>query len=199
MNSSKSQPNDVRPIIISGPSGVGKGTLIQMLENAHPGTFTRTVSHTTRQPRDAEAEGSTYFYVSKPEFQSLISQNAFIEYTYFSGNYYGTSRRTVAYQTAEGLVVVLEIDVEGVKQLRETAIIDARYVLIEPPSLDELEARLRQRSTKTEVSIEKKLGQARCELEQAETSGLYDMVLVNEDLDASYKKLEAFIWGLSTD
>ncbi|KAL7939069.1 guanylate kinase [Trichoderma chlorosporum] len=188
---------DVRPIIISGPSGVGKGTLIQMLNDAHPGVFTKTVSHTTRQPREGETEGSTYFYVSEPAFESLISENAFVEYTYFSGNYYGTSKRTITDQMAKGLVVVLEIDIQGVKQMRETAIIDARYVFIKPPSFDDLETRLRKRSTETEASIKKRLGQAKHELEQAETLGLYDMILVNENLAVSYDKLETFVWGSS--
>ncbi|UKZ47049.1 hypothetical protein TrVGV298_001261 [Trichoderma virens] len=178
-----SKPIVVRPIIISGPSGVGKGTLIQMLDDAHPGIFTRTVSHTTRQPREGETKGNTYFYVSEPDFKSLIAESAFVEYTCFSGNYY----------------VVVEIDIEGVKQMRERAIIDPRYVFIKPPSFDELETRLRKRSTETDASIEKRLGRAKRELEQVDASGLYDMVLVNEDLAVSYDKLKAFVWGSSTE
>ncbi|KAL7958020.1 guanylate kinase [Trichoderma compactum] len=194
-----SKPIDIRPIIISGPSGVGKGTLIQMLHRAHPSIFTKTVSHTTRQPREGEAEGDNCYYVSKPEFVSLISEGAFVEYTYFSGNYYGISKQTIADQMEKGLVVVLEIDIEGVKQMRETTIIDARYVFIKAPSFEELETRLRNHSTETEASMEKRLKQAKCELEQADTPGLYDMVLVNEDIAVSYQKLEAFIWGVSTE
>ncbi|UKZ73623.1 hypothetical protein TrVFT333_001271 [Trichoderma virens FT-333] len=194
-----SKPTDVRPIIISGPSGVGKETLIQMLDDAHPGIFTRTVSHTTRQPREGETEGNTYFYVSEPDFISLISENAFVEYTCFSGNYYGTSKQTIRDQMAKGLVVVVEIDIEGVKQMRERAIIDSRYVFIKPPSFDELETRLRKRSTETDASMEKRLGRAKRELEQVDASGLYDMVLVNEDLAVSYDKLKAFVWGSSTE
>ncbi|KAL6820031.1 guanylate kinase [Trichoderma camerunense] len=191
---------DIRPIIISGPSGVGKGTLIQMLHDKHPGIFTKTVSHTTRQPRAGEIEGVNYFFVSKPEFESLIAKNAFVEYTYFSGNYYGTSKQTIKNQMAKGLLVVLEIDIEGVKQMREaTAVIDARYVFIKPPNFEELETRLRNRSTETEESIEKRLQQAKQELEQAETPGLYDMVLVNENIAVSYATLERFIWILSTE
>ncbi|KAL7916770.1 guanylate kinase [Trichoderma velutinum] len=189
----------VRPIVISGPSGVGKGTLIQMFDDAHPRIFTKTVSHTTRQPREGETEGDTYFYVSKPEFETLISENAFVEYTYFSGNYYGTSKQTITEQMAKGLVVVLEIDIEGVKQMRETTAIDARYVFIKPPNFDELETRLLKRSSETAASMEKRLRQAKCELESAEIPGLYDMVLVNENLAVSYNKLETFIWGLSTE
>ncbi|KAL6796310.1 guanylate kinase [Trichoderma sp. SZMC 28013] len=190
---------NVRPIIISGPSGVGKGTLIQMLYDAHPGIFTKTVSHTTRQPREGEIEGDNYFYVSKPRFESLISEDSFVEYTYFSGNHYGTSKNTITDQMAKGLVVVLEIDIEGVKQMREASVIDARYIFIKPPSFEELETRLRKRSTETEASMEKRLKQAKCELEQADTPGLYDMVLVNEDLAVSYDRLQTFIWGSSAE
>ncbi|PTB59999.1 hypothetical protein M431DRAFT_116 [Trichoderma harzianum CBS 226.95] len=188
-----------RPIIISGPSGVGKGTLIQMLHDRHPGIFTKTVSHTTRQPRAGEIEGVNYFFVSKAKFRSLISKNAFVEYTYFSGNYYGTSKQTIKDQMAKGLLVVLEIDIEGVKQMRKATDIDASYVFIKPPNFEELETRLRNRSTETEESIEKRLQQAKDELEQADTPGLYDMVLVNENIAVSYDKLENFLWRLSAD
>ncbi|KAJ4865603.1 guanylate kinase domain-containing protein [Trichoderma breve] len=176
-----------RPIIISGPSGVGKGTLIQMLHDKHPGLLTKTVSHTTRQPRQGEIEGENYFFISKSKFRSLISKNAFVEYTYFSGNYYGTTKQTIKDQTAKGMMVVLEIDIEGVKQMRKATDIDASYVFIKPPSFEELETRLRNRSTETEESIEQRLQQAKQELEQADTPGLYDMVLVNEDIAVSYR------------
>ncbi|KAL5089108.1 hypothetical protein Trisim1_005963 [Trichoderma cf. simile WF8] len=190
-----------RPIIISGPSGVGKGTLIQMLHDKHPGLLTKTVSHTTRQPREGEIEGEDYFFVSKAKFRSLISKNALVEYTYFSGNYYGTSKKTVKNQTANGMMVVLEIDIEGVKQMRKATDIDinASYVFIKPPSFEELETRLRNRSTETEEDIENRLQQAKQELEQADTPGLYDMVLVNENIEVAYVKLENFLWGLAAD
>ncbi|KKP04317.1 guanylate kinase [Trichoderma harzianum] len=189
----------LRPIIISGPSGVGKGTLIQMLHDKNPGRFTKTVSHTTHQPRAGEIEGENYFFVSKTKFEKLIAKNAFVEYTYFSGNYYGTSKKTIKDQTAKGRLVMLEIDIEGVKQMRKATDIDASYVFIKPPSFEELETRLRNRSTETEESIEKRLQQAKQELEQADTPGLYDMVLVNEDIAVSYDKLANFLWRLLAD
>ena len=112
-----------------------------MLEDAHPGVFTKTVSHTTRQPRPGDVEGDTYYYISQSEFAALLSKNELIEHTYFSGNYYGTGKKTITDQMARGLVVLLEIDVEGVRQMREQSIIDARYIFIKPPNSDELEAR----------------------------------------------------------
>ncbi|KAM6478088.1 P-loop containing nucleoside triphosphate hydrolase protein [Trichoderma sp. SZMC 28011] len=198
-NRSQSSTMQFRPIIISGPSGVGKGTLIQMLHDKHPGLLTKTVSHTTRQPRPDEIEGEDYFFVSKAKFRSLISENALVEYTYFSGNYYGTSKKTVKNQTAKGMIVVLEIDIEGVKQMRKATDFDASYVFIKPPSFEELETRLRNRGTETEESIEQRLQQAKQELEQADTPGLYDMVLVNENIEVSYVNLENFLWRLTAD
>ena len=95
-------PQNRWPVVISGPSGVGKGTLAQKLFDAHPGVFAPTVSHTTRAPRSGEVEGVSYYFISVTEFELLISQNAFVEYTCFSGHYYGTSKHTIAEQTAKG-------------------------------------------------------------------------------------------------
>jgi guanylate kinase len=90
---------------------------------------------------------------------------------------------------------VLEIDIEGVKQMRQKSIIDARYIFIKPPSFEELAARLQRRSTETEMSIKKRMQQAKAELQQAETLGLYDKIIVNENLATAYKELESFICG----
>ncbi|EGR44299.1 uncharacterized protein TRIREDRAFT_112371 [Trichoderma reesei QM6a] len=195
LTSSKIEPADVRPIVISGPSGVGKGTLIQMLQDAHPGVFTRTVSHTTRKPRVGEVEGVSYFFVPDGRFGAMVWNDAFVEYTFFGGNSYGTSQQNLEDQMATGLVVILEVDVEGVKQMRQAGTVDARYIFIKPPRFDTLETRLRGRNTETEESIEKRLEQATRELDQL---GYYDMVIMNDDLAETYKKLEAFIWGSTT-
>ncbi|KAJ5297310.1 hypothetical protein N7508_007559 [Penicillium antarcticum] len=97
-----SSPQDHRPIVISGPSGVGKGTLVQKLFDKHPGTFGFTVSHTTRKPRLGEVEGVAYFFVSLSEFSSLCAQGALMEHAYFSGNYYGTSKQSIDDQASKG-------------------------------------------------------------------------------------------------
>ncbi|KAF2221377.1 P-loop containing nucleoside triphosphate hydrolase protein [Elsinoe ampelina] len=186
---------DRRPVVISGPSGVGKGTLCQRLFDAYPNTFALTTSHTTRQPRAGEVEGVNYFYVSTSTFTSLISQDAFVEYTTFGGNYYGTSKQTIEDQTAKGLVVVLDIEMEGVKRIKASSGIDARYVFIKPPSFEALEARLRGRGTEKEEDIQKRLAQAAVELEYANTHGVHDKIIVNDDLDKSFAELEDFIFG----
>lgn len=191
-------PKDLRPIVISGPSGVVKGTLAQKLFDAHPGTLASTVSHTTRKPRTGEVEGVTYFFVSPSEFSSLVSQNAFVEYTFFGGHYYGTSKQTIADQTAKGAVVVLDIEMQGIKQMKGNSGIDARYVFIKSPSFEGLEARLRSRGTEEEEDIQKRLAQARVELEYADTPGVHDIIIVNDDLEKAYEELDGFVYGLNS-
>ncbi|KAI1121097.1 guanylate kinase [Nemania abortiva] len=185
---------DLRPIVISGPSGVGKGTLIDMISSAHPGTFGSTVSHTTREPRNGEIEGINYYYVSPSDFSLLVSQNAFAEHTSFSGHFYGTSKQTIADQAAKGLVAILDIEMEGVKQMKASLTVDARYVFIKPPSFEALEARLLSRGTENEGQIQRRLAQARVELEYADTPGVHDILIVNDDLDNAFRELDGFIF-----
>ncbi|KAB5539257.1 guanylate kinase [Coniochaeta sp. 2T2.1] len=187
-------PRDRRPIVISGPSGVGKGTLIDMISGAHPGTFGSTVSHTTRKPRDGEVEGVNYYYVSPSDFSFLVSQNSLAEHTSFSGHFYGTGKQTIADQAAKGLVAILDIEMEGVKQMKANLAVDARYVFIKPPSFEALEARLRSRGTENEEQIQRRLDQARVELEFADTPGVYDFIIVNDDLDKAFRELDEFIF-----
>jgi guanylate kinase len=185
---------DRRPIVISGPSGVGKGTLRQKLFDAYPDTFALTVSHTTRKPRPGEVDGVDYFFTTPSTFTSLISQDSFVEHARFGDNYYGTSKQTIADQTAKGRVVVLEVEMEGVKQMRASSSIDARYVFIKPPALETLEARLKGRSTENAGDIQKRLAQAKVELEFADTPGVHDKIIVNDDLDKAFEELHKFVY-----
>ncbi|CEL08204.1 hypothetical protein ASPCAL11355 [Aspergillus calidoustus] len=188
-------PRDRRPIVISGPSGVGKGTLIKKLFDEHPNTFAFTVSHTTRKPRIGEVEGRDYFFVTPSTFDNLISQEAFVEHATFSGNQYGTSKQTIMDEMAKGLVVVLDIEMQGVKQMKANPSIDARYVFIKPPSFETLEQRLRGRGTEKDEDIQKRLAQAKAEIEYADTEGVYDKIIVNDDLERAFKELEEFVYG----
>lgn len=190
-------PRDRRSIVISGPSGVGKGTLIQKLFDTHPDTFGFAVSHTTRKPRPGEVEGVTYFFVSPSEFSSLCAQGALVEHAYFSGNYYGTSKQTIDDQIRKGLVVVLDIEIQGVKQVKANASIDARYVFIRPPSFEVLEARLRARGPGNEEEIQRRLAQARVEFEYADLQGSYDKIIVNDSVETAFRELEMFVFGLT--
>ncbi|KAH6628845.1 guanylate kinase [Chaetomium tenue] len=187
-----------RPVVISGPSGVGKGTLYQKLLDAYPETFATTVSHTTRKPRPGEVEGTAYYFVSRDKFESLIAEGTFLEFAEFNGNLYGTSKQTVMDQTLKGSIVLLDIEMEGVKQLqaeqsKTDSQINARVVFIKPPSLEALEARLRGRGTEDEESIQRRLAQVLAELEYAET-GVHDKIIINDDLDRAFQELEGFIF-----
>ncbi|RCI14443.1 hypothetical protein L249_6141, partial [Ophiocordyceps polyrhachis-furcata BCC 54312] len=186
-------PSDRRPIVVSGPSGVGKGTLYHLLFDRHPDTFCLSVSHTTRGPRQGEQHGVHYHFVSMDAFEDLIAADGFVEHAQFSGNRYGTSKMTIEQQTAKGKVVLLDIEMEGVKQIKKAGI-PARFVFISPPSLQVLESRLRGRGTEKEESICKRLTQARLELEYAQTQGVHDAVIVNDDLERAYKEFEDFIY-----
>ncbi|KAI1632438.1 guanylate kinase [Biscogniauxia mediterranea] len=186
-------PPDRRPVVISGPSGVGKGTLFKRLFAAHPGVFALSVSHTTRAPRAGEADGVDYHFVTAAEFEELAARGGFVEHARFGSNRYGTSRRALEDQAAAGRVVVLDIEMEGVKQIKQSAI-DARFVFVKPPSFEELERRLRGRGTESEEAVAKRLAQARLELDYADTPGVHDVVIVNDDLDAAYRQLEEFVY-----
>ncbi|EGY21434.1 hypothetical protein VD0002_g3530 [Verticillium dahliae] len=189
-----------QPIVISGPSGVGKGALIKKLRDTHRGLFALTVSHTTRSPRPGEVDGVDYYFVSDPQFTALVTQDKFIEHTTFSGSMYGTSRRAIIDQVAkslvQGTIVLFDIDLEGVKQLQGSPEIPvARYVFVEPPSLEELERRLRSRGTENEEDILRRMAQAKTELEYADaTPGLHDLIIVNDDMERAYRELEEFIF-----
>ncbi|OAA68220.1 Guanylate kinase/L-type calcium channel [Niveomyces insectorum RCEF 264] len=202
---------DNRPVVISGPSGVGKSTLCRKLLETYPETFSTTVSHTTRQPRPGEVDGRDYYFVSRDEFASLAAANAFVEYTEYNGHRYGTSKQTMLDQTARGwtAVVVLDVDVDmdGVKALKKapppvhhetdeaagSPPVRPRFVFIRPPSLAALEARLRSRDTDDEESVQRRLARARTEMEYAEAGGVYDKIITNEDVEAAFRELVHFV------
>ena len=188
-------PPDCRVIVISGPSGVGKGTLCQKLLHAQPQIFFRTVSHTTRNPRIGEIDGKEYFFLSFSAFTDLVSENGFVEYAFFNGNYYGTSKQTIKDQKREGNIVLIEVEMKGVQQIKAHPGIDARYVFIKPPSFETLETRLRSRGSESEEDIQSRLTQARAELEYADTPGVHDKVIVNDDVEMAFKELYEFVYN----
>ncbi|KTW27026.1 guanylate kinase [Pneumocystis carinii B80] len=178
-------------LIINIFSGSGKSTLIRRLFANHPGRFGFSVSHTTRQPRITEKDGVHYHFTTDENFLKLISENAFIEYANFSGNMYGTTVKAVEEVMAKGYTCIMDIDMQGVLSIKK-APISAKYVFIAPPDLEVLEERLRKRGTDTEDSIRERLKRAAFEMEYAKCPGSHDLVLVNDDLDETYKKLERF-------
>ncbi|KAF9557264.1 hypothetical protein EC968_007707 [Mortierella alpina] len=186
-------PDDKRPIVISGPSGGGKSTLINKLFKDYPSTFGFSVSHTTRLPRPGEQDGVAYHFVSKEKMQQLIDEHQFLEHAVFSGNHYGTSIKAVEDVNASGKVCILDIDLQGVQSVREFGL-PARYILVRPRSLELLETRLRGRGTETEEAIQKRLERARAEWEYGQDPANFDRVVVNDELEQAYSDLCNFIF-----
>jgi guanylate kinase len=130
--------------VIAGPSGVGKGTLINMLLKKYPNIFGFSVSHTTRSPREGEVEGVSYYFTSKEKMQQEIEQGLFLEHANVHGNFYGTSKIAVKKVQEQEKICILDIDIQGVQQVKASGI-QGKYLFISPPSMEELEQRLRGR------------------------------------------------------
>ncbi|KAL8191714.1 hypothetical protein R6Q57_028445 [Mikania cordata] len=178
-----------RPIVISGPSGVGKGTLINMLMKEFPTMFGFSVSHTTRAPREKEQNGVHYHFTKHSVMEEDIRSGKFLEFAAVHGNLYGTSVEAVDVVSDAGMRCILDIDVQGARSVRASSL-EAIFVFVCPPSFEELEKRLRARGTETEEQIQKRLRNAKAELEQGKSSGLFDHILVNDDIEACYKQLK---------
>lgn len=181
-----------RPIVISGPSGTGKSTLLKKLFAEYPDTFGFSVSSTTRQPRAGEVNGKDYNFATVEDFKKMIDDSKFIEWAQFSGNYYGTTIDSVKAVINSGKTCILDIDMQGVKSVKKTDL-NARFLFVAPPSIEDLRKRLEGRGTETTESLEKRLGAAYAEMEYAD-SGAHDLVIVNDDLEKAYDELKKFIF-----
>jgi len=182
-----------RPVIFCGPSGVGKGTLIEKLMKQFPNEqFGFSVSHTTRKPREGEVDGVHYNFSTVEKVKEEIGEGKFIEYAEVHGNYYGTSVEAVESVRNSGKICILDIDYQGVQNVKKSSL-DPFYLFIAPPSMEALETRLRSRGTEKEEDIVKRLGNAAKELEYGKTPGNFDFVLTNDNLvEAFVKLLEVF-------
>ncbi|KDO23729.1 hypothetical protein SPRG_10507 [Saprolegnia parasitica CBS 223.65] len=177
------------PLVIAGPSGVGKGTLINRLMAKYPELFGFSVSHTTRGPREGEINGVAYHFVTIDEFDGQVAKNAFLEHANVHGNRYGTSKFAVEHVQAQEKICILDIDVQGVRQVQGAQLKKVNYLFVAPPSMADLEKRLRGRGTETEDKIKIRLANAKGEVDFA-GEGHFDKVLVNNDLDDAFAELE---------
>ncbi|MEI6891143.1 MAG: guanylate kinase [Pontiella sp.] len=193
-----SRPSRPLMIVVSAPSGCGKSTLCDRLLNEFPKIIS-SVSCTTRAPRGEEKDGEHYFFSAKKEFKERIKRSEFLEWAKVHGNYYGTLEDTVLYAMEEGNHVLLDIDVQGAKQLRESLIrMDPRHpirrgftdIFVSPPSMEELEKRLRGRGTDEEKVIKKRLDAAAGEMKCAKE---YSFQIMNDDLETAYHELRTVI------
>lgn len=184
--------NSETPVVISGPSGVGKGTLITMLMEEFPSMFGFSVSHTTRAPRGMEKDGVHYHFCERSVMEKEITDGKFLEFASVHGNLYGTSAEAVEVVSDTGKQCILDIDVQGARSVSASSV-EAIFIFVCPPSMEELEKRLRARGTETEEQILKRLRNAKAEIEQGRSSGIFDHILYNDDLDECYKSLKKIL------
>ncbi len=174
-------------IVISGPSGAGKGTVVGKLISG--GDYALSISATTRSPREGEKEGINYFFKTRDEFEEMINKGDFLEYAQFCGNYYGTPLPYVKQMLDEGKNVILEIEVKGAFQVKEKCP-EAVLIFLAPPSMKELEDRLIGRGTETPEVVAERLARAMDELDLVDD---YDYVVVNDDVDEAVNDIRSIV------
>lgn len=176
-------------IVLSGPSGVGKGTVRKEVFSQPDTAFEYSISMTTRAPREGEVDGVDYFFKSREEFEQLIKEEKLLEYAEFVGNYYGTPVDYVRQTLDSGKDVFLEIEVQGARQVRKK-FPDGLFIFLVPPSLSELKNRIVTRGTETEDVINNRMNAAREELEMM---NLYDYVVENDQVDRAVERIKAIV------
>jgi guanylate kinase len=179
-------PQPGKLIVLTGPSGVGKGTLLRSLLQRHP-EFYLSTSVTTRSPRPGEVHGRDYFFASRDEFEQMVAAGELLEWAEFAGNCYGTPRQPVEEQISQGNWVILEIELQGARQIFQTFPAAVRLFIM-PPSLEELEQRLRGRGQDAEQAIERRLQRAKEEVQAVQE---FDICIVNDDLERALAEIEA--------
>jgi len=178
-------------VVISGPSGVGKTTIVHEVLKRLGGVF--SVSATTRARAANEVEGEDYYFVSEEKFKAMIAANDFLEFALvFGKHWYGTPRKPVIDQLAQGQLVILDIDVQGGQQVKQR-MPEAFTIFIEPPNEDELLRRLKARQREDESIIARRFAEAKIEMSSARSSGAYDEFIVNDDLESAIRSTCALI------
>ena len=176
--------NQRKLIILTGPSGVGKGTVVKEILSKDKNIWL-SISATTRKPREGEKDGENYYFLNQETFKEMIEQNLFLEWAQFAGNYYGTPLSSVNEKIKKGFTVLLEIEVEGAKQIRKK-FPESLSIFLLPPSKAELERRIRHRGTEEEEVIKKRLLRANYEISE---SNQFDFELINHNIDETAKRI----------
>ena len=175
-------------LVVSGPSGAGKGTICKALLNKND-EIKLSVSATTRKPRNGEVHGVNYFFIEKEEFTKMIENGEFLEYAQIYDNFYGTPKSAIIECLEKGQDVILEIEMQGAKQIKEVYP-EGVFIFVLPPSLEELKSRIVGRGTETQEEIEKRFS---CAFEEINQIVNYDYFIVNEDIEKSVNDVEAII------
>ena len=176
--------NQKKLIILTGPSGVGKGTVVKEILGKHKNIWL-SISSTTREPREGEKEGENYYFLNEEKFKEMIEQKLFLEWAQFAGNYYGTPLSSVNEKIKKGFTVLLEIEVEGAKQIKEK-FPNSLSIFLLPPDKEELERRIRNRGTENEEAIKKRLSRANYEIS---ASDQFDFAFINHNVSESAKRI----------
>ena len=171
-------------IILTGPSGVGKGTVVKEILSKDKNIWL-SVSATTREPREGEREGENYYFLNQEKFKEMIEKNLLLEWAQFAGNYYGTPKSSVNEKINKGYTVLLEIEVEGAKQIKEK-FPNSLSIFLLPPDKAELERRIRNRGTEKEEVIKKRLSRANYEISE---SNQFDFILINHSVAETAKRI----------
>ena len=185
-----SAPQPGKLIVVTGPSGVGKGTLVSLLLQRHPQLQIST-SATTREPRPGETDGVEYYFLSKKDFETAILNHELLEWAEYAGNYYGTPKAQVVEQISSGNYILLEIELEGARAIANI-FPEATRIFILPPSIEALEKRIRARGTNSEESIAKRLSIAEGEIAASDE---FDLKIINDELEKAIVKLESAIFS----
>lgn len=186
-----SNTNNIECLVIYGPSGVGKSTIISEIMEYYSDMFDFTVSHTSRHIRPGEDEGVDYYFVNKDTMTNMIKNNEFIEHTEFAGNFYGTSKKAINDITQHKKICILDLDLNGIKSMKQLNY-KSLYVCIIPPSVEELRKRLTLRS-ENEQSIERRIKQAQEDMND-DTYKLFDKVIVNDNLQDAINELKHYVY-----
>ena len=196
-NSAQTELNGERPesnkvLVVVGPSGVGKDTLMQKVFDNHPNAFRKGVTHTSRKMRQGEKEGYNYYYVTEEEFLKMKDEDKFVEFNYYNKNYYGLSKMELKNQTNGDKILYVIIDINGAKNVNK-AKIPANYVAILPPNEETLNERLKGRGTESEDVIKGRLETAKTELREIEKCEFFNHKVFNNDLDKAVLDMEQFL------